>query len=87
MEMEETRKEIDFHFMATGIGSVPSLDIQQTCSSILTILPGIPFWPQFIRRSHLEDMSIQFSEGWITNDTGLIFVFKTHVKDSSDGEN
>jgi len=51
-----------FHFMATGIGSVPSLDIQDTCLRILEHLPQIPYWPQFVGRSHLEDMSIQFSE-------------------------
>lgn len=49
--------------MATGIGSVPSMDIKGTCRYILEKLPNIPFWPQFVKRSHLEDMSIQFSEG------------------------
>jgi methionine synthase II (cobalamin-independent) len=53
----------DFHFMPTGVGSVPSLDIQGTCSHILKHFPEIPFWPQFVRRSHLEDMNIQISEG------------------------
>jgi len=52
-----------FHFKATGIGSVPSTDIRSTCLHILEQLPEIPFWPQFINRSHLEDMTIQFSEG------------------------
>jgi len=53
----------DFHFMATGIGSVPSLHIQDTCLYTLKHLPEIPYWPQFVTRSHLEDMSIQVSEG------------------------
>lgn len=57
-------KKIDFHFTATGIGSVPSLDIQGTCGHILKALTEMPFWPQFVRRSYLEDMSIQFSEGF-----------------------
>jgi hypothetical protein len=52
-----------FHFVATGIGSVPFLDIQGTCRDILESPCLIPFWPQFVRRSHLEDMSIQYSEG------------------------
>ena len=52
-----------FHFCATGIGSVPFLDIENTCRRILSQLPIIPFWPQFVRRSHVEDMNIQFSEG------------------------
>ncbi len=53
----------DFHFKATGIGSVPSTDIKGTCLHILNHLPEIPFWPQFVKRSHLEAMNIQFSEG------------------------
>ena len=52
-----------FHFKATGIGSVPSTDVRNTCLFILKQLPEIPFWPQFVNRSFLEDMSIQFCEG------------------------
>lgn len=52
-----------FNFLATGIGSVPFQDIESTCRKISGLLPAIPFWPQFVRRSCLEDMSIQFSEG------------------------
>ncbi|MEJ2586580.1 MAG: hypothetical protein P8165_03185 [Deltaproteobacteria bacterium] len=53
----------DFNFLATGIGSVPFLDIEATCQQIVEFLPRCPFWPQFVRRSPLEDMSIQFSGG------------------------
>lgn len=53
----------NFHFKATGIGSVPSTDIKGTCLNILEKVPDIPFWPQLVKRSHLEDMNIQFSEG------------------------
>jgi hypothetical protein len=49
--------------MATGIGSVPFLDVDETCEHILRICPHIPFWPQFVKRSALEDMSIQASQG------------------------
>ncbi|MFH0845319.1 MAG: hypothetical protein V1930_07565 [Pseudomonadota bacterium] len=52
----------DFRFMATGIGSVPTLDLQGACARILELIPGMPFWPQLVKRSPLEDMSIQFSE-------------------------
>lgn len=52
-----------FNFMATGIGSVPFLDVDDTCKSILKICPDIPFWPQFVKRSPLEDMSNQASQG------------------------
>jgi len=53
----------DFRFAATGIGSVPFLDVAGTCRHILETCPEMPYWPQFVRRSHLEDMIIQFSEG------------------------
>ena len=52
-----------FHFKATGIGSVPWTDVQGTCANILTLFPDIPFWPQFVQRSYVEDMIIQYSEG------------------------
>lgn len=52
-----------FHFSATGVGSVPFLDPQSACRHILETCPEIPYWPQLVRRSHLEDMTIQFSEG------------------------
>jgi len=53
----------DFRFVATGIGSVPFEDIEGTCRKIGQWTPSMPFWPQFVQRSHLEDMIIQFSEG------------------------
>ena len=52
----------DFDFKATGIGSVPSTDICGTCRKVLESFPDIPFWPQFVKNSPFEDMSIQFSE-------------------------
>jgi hypothetical protein len=42
---------------------VPYLDVHGTCLRILEACPQIPFWPQFVQRSHLEDMVIQFTEG------------------------
>jgi len=52
-----------FNLMATGIGSVPFLDVEATCKGILELYPDIPFWPQFVKRSPLEDMAIQASQG------------------------
>jgi len=52
-----------FCWKATGIGSVPFLDILGTCQSIFQLLPDIPFWPQFVQISYREGMNIQFSEG------------------------
>ena len=56
-------KTLHFNFAATGIGSVPFQNIKDTCRDILEHLPAMPFWPQFVKRSYLEDMTIQFSEG------------------------
>ena len=60
MQREES---LDFHFLATGIGSVPFLDVGRTCRHILETCPEMPYWPQFVQRTHLEDMTIQFSKG------------------------
>lgn len=53
----------EYNFKATGIGSVPWKDIDESCNKILRFLPDIPFWPQLVNRSPLEDMNIQFTEG------------------------
>ena len=57
------RTAFDFQFLATGIGSVPDLDVRAACLRILHTCPQIPFWPQLVHRSHLEDMVVQFTEG------------------------
>lgn len=58
-----TKSDIEFCFTATGIGSIPSLDARETCLNILKHTPEIPFWPQLVKRSRLEDFFIQFSQG------------------------
>ncbi|MBN2033064.1 MAG: hypothetical protein JW836_07295 [Deltaproteobacteria bacterium] len=57
------QEDPEFYFLATGIGSVPFLDIEGTCRRILETCPEMPYWPQFVQRSRLEDMIIQFSQG------------------------
>jgi len=59
----EQNTPLNFHFLPTGIGSVPYLDVHGTCLHILEACPQIPFWPQFVQRSHREDMILQFTEG------------------------
>ncbi|HDH87700.1 MAG: hypothetical protein JRF08_02815 [Deltaproteobacteria bacterium] len=56
------KKSFAFNFMATGVGSVPFLDVDTTCQHILKTFPDIPFWPQFVKRSPFEDMTIQASQ-------------------------
>jgi methionine synthase II (cobalamin-independent) len=63
MDTSSKQRKPAFNFKATGIGSVPSLGVQDTCIHILEQLPEIPFWPQLVKRTYLEDMNIQFSEG------------------------
>lgn len=53
----------DFNFVTTGVGSVPFSDVDDTCRRILKAFPDMPFWPQFVKRSYLEDMVVQASEG------------------------
>ena len=48
--------------MATGIGSVPYQDIDATCLEILDLFPLMPFWPQFVKRSYVEGMNVQYTE-------------------------
>lgn len=52
-----------FKFAATGVGSVPWVNVEDSCRLILEQLPEMPFWPQFVNLSPLEDMTLQFSEG------------------------
>ena len=52
-----------FNFMITGVGSVPFSDVGDTCRRIIKTFPDMPFWPQFVKRSYLEDMLVQASEG------------------------
>lgn len=55
--------EARFDLLATGIGSVPHTDVGRACGDIFGLERTIPFWPQMVRRSPLEEMNAQFSEG------------------------
>ena len=54
----------DSPFAATGIGSFPHRDEKEVYPLILQNFPEIPFWPQFPKRSFLEGMIVQFSQGF-----------------------
>ena len=56
-----SKKRLDSGFLATGIGSLPYLDVDKACREVLATLPHIPYWPQLVKRSFLEDMNIQQS--------------------------
>lgn len=54
----------DSAFATTGIGSFPHRDEKEVYPLILQNFPEIPFWPQFPKRSFLEGMVLQFSQGF-----------------------
>ncbi|MEE9557636.1 MAG: hypothetical protein V3V76_10265, partial [Candidatus Adiutricales bacterium] len=46
---------------ATGIGSVPFLDLEETLGRIARDCPVLPYWPQMIRLHKGADMIFQFA--------------------------
>jgi len=58
--MPDTR----FGCLPTIIGSMPHTDPAEACSLITRFLGDIPVWPQLPKRSYLENMYIQYSEGF-----------------------
>jgi len=56
--------EFQYPFITTGIGSFPHQDEKQVFRLILKSFPEIPFWPQLPKRSFLEGMVVQYSEGF-----------------------
>ena len=82
-----SHKNPPFNFMATGIGSIPTTDAEAACTEILQLLPRAPYWPQLVKRSHLEDMNIQFSEGLpllkIKEEKRALFVADDEARESA----
>ncbi len=56
--------KIEFNCLPTAIGSMPLVDPKEACSIVAKYLPALPAWPQLPKRSQLENMYIQFSEGF-----------------------
>jgi methionine synthase II (cobalamin-independent) len=55
---------IEFNCLPTAIGSMPNTDAEKACSLIARYLTDLPVWPQLSRRTNLENMYVQFSEGF-----------------------
>jgi hypothetical protein len=51
-------------WLPMAVGSVPLPDAAQAWDLILRYMPQLPVWPQLPRRSYLENMYAQFSEGF-----------------------
>ena len=59
-----SKGRFELNGLATAIGSMPHADPQEACSLVLAHLPEIPAWPQLPKKSFLESMYAQFSEGF-----------------------
>lgn len=54
----------EFNCLPTAIGSMPNTDAGKACDLVARYLPDLPVWPQLPRRTNLENMYVQFSEGF-----------------------
>ncbi len=59
-----SKQKFELNGLATAIGSMPHIDPQDACSVVLANLPEIPPWPQLPKRSSMENMYTQYSEGF-----------------------
>jgi len=77
--------KIEFGCLATIIGSMPHTDPELTCSRITKYLKDIPGWPQLPKRSFLENMNVQYSEGFpgLVVDTEEKRIFAKRAQDLS----
>lgn len=55
---------MEFGCRPTAIGSMPHINPEEACSEVSRYLKDIPAWPQLPGRSFLENMCLQFSEGF-----------------------
>ena len=55
---------LEFSCLPTIIGSMPHSDPVEACAQVRHYLKDIPAWPQLPKRSFLENMYVQFSEGF-----------------------
>ena len=71
--------KLEFNCLPTIIGSMPHTDAGDACSDVAKHLPDIPAWPQLPGRSQMENMYVQYSEGFpgIVLDGDKIYVEKS----------
>ena len=55
---------VEFGCLPTIIGSMPQTDPEKACSVIRRYLKDIPAWPQLPGRSFMENMYVQYSQGF-----------------------
>ena len=54
----------EFNCLPTAIGSMPHTDTATACAAVTRCLKDIPCWPQLPKRSFLENMYAQYSQGF-----------------------
>jgi len=76
--------DTEFNCLPTIIGSMPHTDPRKACALVTRYLKDIPAWPQLPRRSFLENMYVQYSEGFpgvvIGNDRIYVDTSKDYQK-------
>ena len=74
----------EFYCLPTIIGSVPHTDPKKAAALVTRYLKDIPTWPQLPRKSFLENLYVQFSEGFpgavVENDRIYIDTAKDYTK-------
>ncbi|MBI2304884.1 MAG: methionine synthase [Chloroflexi bacterium] len=80
-----SRRDLAPKGQATVIGSLPHTDPQAACSLVMKYLPQLPAWPQLPKRSFLENMYVQFSQGFpgVRVEGGRIYVADNAEKEES----
>ncbi len=75
--------DLKFGLLPTVIGSMPQKDPAEACQQVVRYLKDIPAWPQLPRRSYLENMYVQYSEGFpgVVVDTGAEKIYVDHSND------
>lgn len=74
--------DLAFGCLPTTIGSMPQIDAEQACEQVSLFLKDLPAWPQLPNRSYLENMYVQFSEGYpgIVIDTGKKSIYVNKIE-------
>lgn len=57
-------RKLNPELLPTSVGSLPFPEPEEACRLVLEHFPQIPAWPQLPRRSFLENMYVQYSEGF-----------------------
>jgi len=78
-QMPDTR----FGCLPTIIGSMPHTDPEVACSQVFHYLKDIPAWPQLPKRSYMENMYVQFSQGFpgVVVNEGSIYIERSQDLD------